>query len=43
MTLPTNITGTNYVLVCANGSNSPVVETNPANDCTASAAFTVSQ
>jgi hypothetical protein len=40
MTLPTNITGTNYVLVCANGSNSSVVETNYANNCTASAAFT---
>ncbi len=41
MTLPANITGTSYVLVCANGSNSPVVETNTTNDCTASAAFTV--
>ncbi len=41
MTLPTNITGTQYVLVCANGSNSPVVETNTANDCTASAAFVI--
>ncbi len=42
MILPTNITGTNYVLVCANGSNSPVLETDSANDCTASAAFTIS-
>ena len=41
MTLPANITGSNYVLVCANGGNSPIVESNTANNCTASAAFTV--
>jgi hypothetical protein len=41
MTLPANIAGTNYVLVCANGGNSPIIETNYANDCTASAAFSV--
>ena len=40
LTLPTNITGTNYVLACANGNNG-VVESNTANNCTASAAFTV--
>ncbi len=41
MTLPANVTGTIYVLVCANGSNSPIVETDTTNDCTPSAAFTV--
>jgi hypothetical protein len=41
MTLPTSITGTNYVLVRANNSNSPVVETNTANDCTASRAMVI--
>jgi hypothetical protein len=40
MTLPTNIIGTYYVLACANGNNG-VVESNTANDCTASGAFTV--
>jgi hypothetical protein len=40
MTLPANTTGTYYVLVCANGGNSPVVETNTANNCMSSAPFT---
>ena len=40
VTLPTNINGSYYVLVCANGSNA-VVESNTANDCTATAQFNV--
>ncbi len=40
VTLPTNINGNYYVLVCAN-ANGAVVESNTANDCTATVQFNV--
>ena len=40
MTLPTNISGTYYILACANG-NGTLTESNTSNNCTASASFGV--
>jgi hypothetical protein len=40
LTLPLSISGTYYIVVCADGSNG-IVESNKANNCTASAPFTV--
>jgi hypothetical protein len=38
VTLPLNLTGTYYILACANGTNT-VVESNTANNCVVSAPF----
>jgi hypothetical protein len=38
--LPTNAKGTYFILACANGNNA-LVESNTANDCNASASFTI--
>ena len=40
VTLPTNAKGTYSILACANGNNA-LVESNSANDCSASASFTI--
>ena len=40
LTLPSNISGTYYVIACANYAGT-VVESNTTNNCTASAPFTV--
>ena len=40
LTLPNNLSGTYYVIACAN-YNSAVVESNTANNCSASGSFTV--